>query len=128
MMCIMALRIASVGPVCSPAEHSPHFSVPMHRSGKEGHAFASLSAFACDALGVLFVCGLTYNEVIASIPEGSSPPAPFVGMTLAPLAYPSGRKDAIIALSRERYARPRATVEPRIRALFPDFDAGKSPP
>jgi len=72
--------------------------------------------------------GLKKHEVIASIPEGSSPPAPFVGMTLAPLAYPSGRKDAIIALSRERYARPRATVEPRIRALFPDFDAGKSPP
>ena len=72
--------------------------------------------------------GLKKHEVIASIPEGSFPPAPFVGMTLAPLAYPSGRKDAIIALSRERYARPRATVEPRIRELFPDFDAGQSPP
>ncbi|HSX83424.1 MAG TPA: hypothetical protein VLQ80_33335, partial [Candidatus Saccharimonadia bacterium] len=72
--------------------------------------------------------GLEKHEVIASIQEGKSRPVPFCGMTLAPLAYTSGRKDAIIALSRERYARPRATVEPRIRALFPDFDAGKSPP
>jgi hypothetical protein len=68
------------------------------------------------------------HEVIVSIPEGTSPPAPFRGMTLAPLEYESGRKEAIIALSRERYARPRAKVEPRIRELFPDFEAGKSPP
>ena len=71
---------------------------------------------------------LKKHEVIASIPEGSSAPVPFLAMTLAPLKYEAGRKDAIIALSRERYARPRATVEPRIRELFPDSETGKSPP
>jgi hypothetical protein len=49
-------------------------------------------------------------------------------MTLAPLQYEAGRKEAIIALSRERYARPRSVVEPRIHALFQDPQAGKSPP
>ena len=56
---------------------------------------------------------LKKHEVIASIPEGSSAPIPFLGMTLAPLQYEAGRKDAIIALSREKYARPRS-----IRWLF----------
>jgi hypothetical protein len=71
---------------------------------------------------------LKKHEVIASIPEGSSAPIPFLGMTLAPMPYPSGRKDTIIALSRERYARPRSVVEPRITALFADTQTGKSPP
>jgi hypothetical protein len=71
---------------------------------------------------------LKKHEVIASIPEGASAPVPFLGKTLAPMQYPSGRKDAIITLSRERYARPRSTVEPRINALFSDSEAGKSPP
>jgi len=42
---------------------------------------------------------LKKHEVIASIPEGSSAPVPFLAMTLAPLKYEAGRKDAIIALS-----------------------------
>jgi hypothetical protein len=71
---------------------------------------------------------LKKHEVIASIPAGSAAPIPFLGMTLAPLPYPSGRKETIIALSRERYARPRSVVEPRIAALFSDSGAGKSPP
>src|SRR2546423_6123849 len=58
---------------------------------------------------------LKKHEVIASIPEGSAAPIPFLALTLAPLTFQAGRKDTIIALSRERYARPRATVEPRIR-------------
>jgi hypothetical protein len=71
---------------------------------------------------------LKKHEVIASIPEGASAPVPFLGKTLAPVQYPAGRKDTIITLSRERYARPRSVVEPRITALFPDFAEGKSPP
>ena len=71
---------------------------------------------------------LNKHEVIASIPEGSTAPVPFLGKTLAPLPYPAGRKETIIALSREKYARPRSIVEPRINALFPDVEAGKSPP
>jgi hypothetical protein len=71
---------------------------------------------------------LQKHEVIASIQEGKSRPVPFRGVTLAPVAYPAGRKDTIIALSRERYARPRSVVEPRTRTLFPDASAGKSPP
>ena len=71
---------------------------------------------------------LQKHEVIASIPEGASAPVPFLGKTLAPMPYPSGRKETIIALSREKYARPRAIVEPRITALFSDSQAGKSPP
>jgi hypothetical protein len=71
---------------------------------------------------------LKKHEVIASIPEGASAPVPFVGKTLAPLAYSSGRKDTIIALVREKYARPRSVVEPRITALFAEARAGKNPP
>jgi hypothetical protein len=71
---------------------------------------------------------LTKHEVIASIPDGASAPIPFMGTTLAPVAYPSGRKATIIALSREKYARARRVVEPRVHALFPDAAAGKSPP
>jgi hypothetical protein len=71
---------------------------------------------------------LTKHEVIASIPDGASAPVPFMGKTLTPVAYPSGRKATIIALSREKYARSRSIVEPRVNALFPDAEAGKSPP
>jgi hypothetical protein len=71
---------------------------------------------------------LKKHEVIASIPEGASAPVPFIGKTLAPIEYPSGRKDTIIALVREKYARPRSVVEPRISAMFPDSQRGKSPP
>jgi hypothetical protein len=71
---------------------------------------------------------LTKYEVIASIPDGPFAPIPFMGTTLAPVAYPSGRKATIIALSREKYARARRVVEPRVHALFPDAAAGKSPP
>jgi Type IV secretion-system coupling protein DNA-binding domain len=76
---------------------------------------------------------LKKHEIIASIPEGVSAPAPFLGMTLAPVKYTAGRKEAIIALSREHFTRPRATVEPRINALFSniagtDIETGKSPP
>ena len=93
--------------------------------GPDGEALEQV--FSPDMLRTHFL-NLKKHEVIASIQEAGSPPAPFRGMTLAPLAYEAGRKDAIIALSRERYARPRATVEPRITELFPDMDAGKSPP
>jgi hypothetical protein len=71
---------------------------------------------------------LKKHEVIASIPEGAAAPVPFLGKTLAPMEYPSGRKDAIIALSRERYGRPRSVVEPRVNALFSDSAEGKCPP
>ena len=93
--------------------------------GPDGEALEQV--FSPDMLRTHFL-NLKKHEVIASIQDKGSPPAPFRGMTLAPLAYESGRKDAIIALSRERYARPRAVVEPRIHALFPDLGAGKSPP
>ena len=71
---------------------------------------------------------LKKHEVIASIPDGSSAPIPFLAMTMAPLKYATGRKTAIIALSREKYCRPRSIVEPRIRELFVDAEEGKSPP
>jgi hypothetical protein len=72
--------------------------------------------------------GLPKHDVIASIPDGAAAPVPFMGRTLAPIEYPSGRKDVIITLSRQKYARPRSIVEPRVSALFPDAEAGKSPP
>jgi hypothetical protein len=71
---------------------------------------------------------LKKHEVIASIPEGSAAPVPFLGQTLGPQAYPAGRRETIIALSREKHARPRTVVEPRITALFSQSQAGKSPP
>jgi type IV secretion system coupling TraD/TrwB family protein len=72
--------------------------------------------------------GLKKHEVIASIPDGAAAPVPFIGHTLAPREYPAGRKQAIVALSREKYARSRSIVEPRVNALFSDPAAGKSPP
>jgi hypothetical protein len=71
---------------------------------------------------------LKKHEVIASVPEGTAAPIPFLGKTLAPMEYPAGRRDTIIALVREKYARPRSVVEPRITALFANSEAGKSPP
>jgi Type IV secretion-system coupling protein DNA-binding domain len=71
---------------------------------------------------------LKKHKIIASIQKGTSRPIPFEGRTLAPLRSESGRREAIIALSRERYARPRAMVEPRIAELFQEVQAGKSPP
>ena len=71
---------------------------------------------------------LKKHEVIASIPEGATAPVPFLGKTLAPMQYPAGRKDTIITLSRERYARKRSIVEPRITKLFAASQAGKCPP
>jgi hypothetical protein len=71
---------------------------------------------------------LKKHEVIASIPDGASAPKPFLGFTLAPVEYPSGRKDVIISLCREKFARPRSIVEPRITKLFGDTAVGKSPP
>jgi len=93
--------------------------------GPDGEALEQL--FAYDMKRTHFL-NLKKPEVIASIQDQGSPPAPFRGMTLAPREYPSGRKDAIMSLSRERYGRPRATVEPHIRKLFSDSEAGKSPP
>jgi type IV secretion system coupling TraD/TrwB family protein len=69
---------------------------------------------------------LQKHEVIASIPDGSASPKPFVGMTLAPVQYPAGRKDVIIKLCRQKFARPRSIVEPRINKLFGDSQAKKS--
>jgi hypothetical protein len=93
--------------------------------GPDGEALEQV--FARDMQRTRFL-NLKKHEVIVSIPEGSSAPAPFLGMTFAPQAAESGRKDTIIALSRERYCRPRSVVEPRIHALFPDSGPGKSPP
>jgi hypothetical protein len=71
---------------------------------------------------------LNKYEVIASIPDGAAAPKPFLGMTLPPVQYPAGRKDVIIALCRQKFARSRSIVEPRINKLFGDAAAGKSPP
>jgi hypothetical protein len=71
---------------------------------------------------------LNKHEVIASIPDGAASPKPFLGMTLPPVQYPAGRKDVIIALCRQKFARARSIVEPRINKLFRDTAAGKSPP
>jgi hypothetical protein len=84
--------------------------------------------FRSERLSRSHFLGLQKHEVIASIPEGVFAPVPFLGKTLAPVPYPDGRKAAIIALSREKYARPRSIVEPRVNALFPGAEAGKSPP
>jgi hypothetical protein len=84
--------------------------------------------FRPEMMSSIHFLDLQKHEVVASIQEGKSRPVPFRGITLAPVSYPAGRKDTIIALSRERYARPRSKVEPRIRELFPAYDTGKSPP
>ena len=68
---------------------------------------------------------LPRNEVIASIPDGNSAPYPFEGFTLPPVPYPAGRKDMIITLCRQKFARPRSIVEPRINKLFRDSAAEK---
>ena len=85
-------------------------------------------AFNSDQMRRRNFLDLKKHEVIASIPDGSAAPIPFLGSTLAPLSLQAGRKDAIIALSREKFARPRNTVESRILKLFADTHEGKSPP
>jgi hypothetical protein len=94
--------------------------------GPDGEALEKV--FRPDRMQSRNFLDLKKHEVIASIPEGSSAPVPFLAMTLAPLKIEAGRKDAIIALSREKYCRPRRVVEPRIRELFAGSKAGKSPP
>src|SRR5438445_13723431 len=69
--------------------------------GLDGEALEK--AFRPDMMRI-HLLDLQKHEVIASIQEGKSRPVPFRGVTLAPVAYPDGRRDAIIALSRERNA------------------------
>jgi hypothetical protein len=78
--------------------------------GPDGEALEKV--FRPDMMRI-HLLNLQKHEVVASIQEGKSRPVPFLGVTLAPVSYPAGRKDAIIALSRERYARPRSKVESR---------------
>jgi hypothetical protein len=86
-------------------------------------------AFANDRyLKQVHLIALKKYEVIASIQQEGLPGVSFQGKTLAPLAYDTGQRDVIIALSRERYCRPRAQVEPSINAMFVDAQHGKSPP
>lgn len=84
--------------------------------------------FSSDRMNRTHFLGLKKHEVIASIPDGSAAPVPFLGTTLAPVPYSAGRKEKIITLSREKYARPRSVVEPRITKLFSGAQAGKCPP
>ena len=93
--------------------------------GPDGEALEQI--FASDMHRVHFQ-NLKKHEVIANIQDQGAPPAPFRGVTLAPIEYAGGRKDAIITLSREKFARPREIVEPRIHTLFAAAEAGKSPP
>jgi hypothetical protein len=93
--------------------------------GSDGEALERV--FAPDMNRVEFL-GLQKHKVIASIQEGTSRPIPFDGMTLAPIQAETGRREAIIALSRERYARSRTVVEPRIAEFFQEMETGKSPP
>jgi Type IV secretion-system coupling protein DNA-binding domain len=94
--------------------------------GPDGEVLAKV--FRSQLISSTHFLNLNKHEVIASIPEGAFAPTPFMGKTLAPMQYPSGRKDTIIALVREKYARPRSVVEPRIKMLFSHSQAGKSPP
>jgi Type IV secretion-system coupling protein DNA-binding domain len=94
--------------------------------GPDGEVLANV--FRSQLMGSTHFLNLNKHEVIASIPDGASAPSPFMGKTLAPMQYPSGRKATIIALVREKYARPRSVVEPRINALFSAAVSGKSPP
>jgi hypothetical protein len=84
--------------------------------------------FSSERMNRRHFLGLEKHAVIASIPDGAAAPVPFLGKTLAPVLYPSGRKEAIITVCREKFARPRSVVEPRITTLFSDSEAGKSPP
>jgi len=69
------LRIESACPVCSPEWQSPHCSAPMHWSGQEGYAFASLVAFALCVPFALFVYGWTcWGIIYYSYTTGGSAP------------------------------------------------------
>ena len=114
-----------------PAVHDAVFGnagslISFRVGGLDGEVLEQV--FSSERMNRKHFLGLQKHEVIASIPDGSSAPVPFLGKTLAPMPYPAGRRDAIIALVREKYARPRSIVEPRINALFQASQAGKSPP
>src|SRR5207247_1504142 len=78
--------------------------------GPDGEELERL--FAPDMNRIHFL-GLEKYEVVASIQEGKSRPIPFRATTSPPIRSEAGRRNAIITLSRERYARPRSVVEPR---------------
>ena len=53
-------------------------------------------------------------EVIVRLLENGENRVPFLAKTLAPLDYNGGRREKLIARSRERFAVPRAVVEEKI--------------
>jgi hypothetical protein len=55
------------------------------------------------------------HEVCAKLLADGQDCEPFLGKTLPPLGERHGRRETIIRRSREKYARPRKTVENRIR-------------
>ena len=116
---------------CKPAVRDAVFGnvgsmIAFRVGGPDGEVLEQI--FRSERLSSRTFLGLQKHEVVASIPEGADAPIPFEGKTLAPMEYPAGRRDTIITLSREKYARPRFVVEPRINKLFSDAQAGKSPP
>ncbi len=58
--------------------------------------------------------GLDRYEVIARLAENGRTREPFRARTLPPIEHQVGRREKLIARSREKYAAPRAEVEEKI--------------
>jgi uncharacterized protein DUF87 len=74
-------------------------------------------AFAPDVAATQFL-NLQRYHIWARILENDLPGVPFEGTTLQPALGRYGQREAILHASRARYARPRATVEEKIRRFL----------
>jgi hypothetical protein len=74
-------------------------------------------AFAPDVGAAQFL-NLQRYHIWARILENDLPGVPFEGTTLRPTLGRYGQREAILKASRARYARPRATVEEKIRRFL----------
>ena len=80
-----------------------------------GHTDAEVmeKAFGKEVLAQRLV-DLGRYEIVARISENGDSRSPFQAKTLSPLEFNVGRKEKLVARSRERFATPRATVEDKI--------------
>jgi energy-coupling factor transporter ATP-binding protein EcfA2 len=80
-----------------------------------GHTDAEVmeKAFGKDFLAEQLV-DLGRHEIAVRLTEDGQNRTPFRGTTLPPLQLPRGRKDKLIARSRERYSTPRRLVEEKL--------------
>ena len=67
--------------------------------------------------------GLDRFQIIARLAEGGKTREAFQAQTLPPIEHRGGRRENLIARSREKYAAPRADVEAKIDRWLAERDS-----